>query len=101
MPGMPPNSCMLGTMDKTITAVERAFQLARSSACTSVKDIKERLMVEGYAANQISGRSLSKQLAALIKARNAPKPPSHALKVEWLKALGRVPNGPRSVVVNA
>jgi hypothetical protein len=54
-----------------ITAVERAFQLARSSACTCVKDIKERLMAEGYAANQISGRVLSKQLAALIKARHA------------------------------
>jgi hypothetical protein len=70
---------MLGTMDNAITAVERAFQLARSSACTSVKDIKERVMAEGYSANQISGRSLSKQLAGLIKARNAPKPPGHAL----------------------
>jgi hypothetical protein len=56
-------------MDHGITAVERAFQLARSSACTCVKDIKERLMAEGYSANQISGRVLSKQLQALIKAR--------------------------------
>jgi hypothetical protein len=66
-------------MDHGITAVERAFQLARSSACTCVKDIKERLMAEGYSANQISGRSLSKQLADLIKAREASRPPSHAL----------------------
>ena len=62
---------MLGAMDHDITAVERAFQLARSGACTCVKDIKERLMAEGYSADQISGRELSKQLEALIKARHA------------------------------
>ncbi len=66
-----PVSYMLSTMDHAITAVERAFQLAKSSACTCVKDIKARLMAEGYSANQISGRALSKQLEALIKARHA------------------------------
>jgi hypothetical protein len=52
------NPYVLSVMDHGITAVERAFQLARSSACTCVKDIKERLMAEGYSANQISGRVL-------------------------------------------
>jgi hypothetical protein len=62
---------MLSPMDHDITAVERAFQLAKASACTCVKDIKERLMAEGYSADQISGRELSKHLEALIKARPA------------------------------
>ncbi len=56
-------------MDPTITAVERAFQLAKSSTCSSVSDIKRRLAAEGYSASQISGRTLAKQLVALIKAR--------------------------------
>jgi hypothetical protein len=66
-----PVSYMLGAMDHAVTAVERAFQLAKSSACTCVKDIKECLTAEGYSANQISGRALSKQLKALIEARHA------------------------------
>jgi len=52
-----PVSYMLGAMDHAVTAVERAFQLAKSSACTCVKDIKECLTAEGYSANQISGSS--------------------------------------------
>jgi hypothetical protein len=62
---------MLSAMDNGATAVERAFELARSSTCTCVKDIKARLMAEGYSASQISGRTLSKQLVALIKARHS------------------------------
>lgn len=62
-----PNCCMLGAMDHTITAVERAFQLAKSGRCTSVDDLRRRLRAEGYAANQITGPALSKQLATFIK----------------------------------
>jgi len=58
-------------MDHSITAVERAFQLAKSSTCASVKEIRMRLSSEGYSASQVSGRVLSKQLKALIKARLA------------------------------
>jgi len=58
-------------MDHTITTIERAFQLAKSSTCTSVADIKKRLAAEGYSVAQISGRTLAKQLDALIKARPA------------------------------
>jgi hypothetical protein len=58
-------------MDSTVTALERAFQLAKESTCASVKEIRMRLSAEGYSAAQISGRVLSKQLEALIKARHA------------------------------
>ena len=55
-------------MDHTVTALERAFQLAKSGDYTSVSDIKKRLGAEGYSVAQITGRVLSKQLDALIKA---------------------------------
>jgi hypothetical protein len=59
---------MLRTMDHTVTALERAFQLAKSGDCHSVSEIKKRLGAEGYSVAQITGRVLSKQLDTLIKA---------------------------------
>lgn len=55
-------------MDHTVSPLERAFQLAKSGECASVSDIKRRLSSEGYSAAQVTGRVLSKQLDALIKA---------------------------------
>ena len=57
-------------MDHTVTALERAFQLAKSGDYKSVSDIKKRLR-EGYSVAQVTGRVLSKQLDALIKAAAA------------------------------
>ena len=56
---------MDGAMDDSITALERAFQLAKSGSCTSVPEIK--LIAEGYSVAQITGRVLSRQLKGLIK----------------------------------
>jgi hypothetical protein len=58
---------MLGAMDQGTSALERAFQLARSGEYASVEDIKRRLKAEGYTSEQITGSSLSKQLRALIQ----------------------------------
>ena len=55
-------------MDHTITALERAFQLAKSGDYAAVSDIKRRLIQEGYSVAQITGGVLSKQLGALIRA---------------------------------
>jgi hypothetical protein len=55
-------------MDPNTTALERAFQLAKSGAFTSVHAIKQQLSAEGFAAAQVTGKSLAKQLNALIKA---------------------------------
>jgi phosphohistidine phosphatase SixA len=54
-------------MDHTITALERAFQLAKSGDYGSVPDIKRRLIREGYSVAAITGGALSKQLLALIR----------------------------------
>jgi hypothetical protein len=55
-------------MDQGMSALERAFQLAKSGNYTSVADIKKRLVEEHYSVAQITGGALAKQLGALIKA---------------------------------
>jgi transketolase N-terminal domain/subunit len=67
---------MLSAMDHTVTAVERAFQLAKSGDCASLAEIKDRLRAEGYSAKQITGRAMSTQLGALIKAARATSAPT-------------------------
>jgi hypothetical protein len=54
-------------MDERTTALERAFQLAKSGTCVSVPDLRKRLKAEGYSVNQVTGRTLNKQLVALIQ----------------------------------
>jgi hypothetical protein len=49
------------------TALERAFQLAKSGSYASLDDIKKQLKAEGYSTEQITGRVLSKQLRVLIQ----------------------------------
>lgn len=55
-------------MDHHLTALERAFELAKSGSCESVNDIKRRLIAERYSVEQITGRKLGNQLRALIAA---------------------------------
>lgn len=50
-----------------LTALERAFELANSGSCESVADIKKALKTEGYSDQQITGRTLGKQLTELIR----------------------------------
>ena len=54
-------------MDSNTTALERAFELARSGTYSSVSEIKAKLNFEGYYGDQITGRQLAKQLGALIQ----------------------------------
>ena len=54
-------------MDHRKTAMERAFDLARSGQASSVTDIIVSLRREGYTVDQIQGPSLRRQLVALIK----------------------------------
>jgi hypothetical protein len=55
-------------MDQKMTALERAFQLARSGSVAGLTGIVSSLNREGYSASQIEGRLLKRQLADLIKA---------------------------------
>ncbi|WP_230781800.1 hypothetical protein [Sphingomonas sp. Leaf37] len=58
-----------------ISTVERAFQLARTGACHSVNDIRERLLREGHAnvVSHTSGMSIKKQLNAILAARGVTR----------------------------
>jgi hypothetical protein len=55
-------------MDYRATALERAFEMARSGKFATVADIKKQLNVEGFSVAQVTGRILQKQLKELIRA---------------------------------
>lgn len=51
---------------KMQTAIQRAFELARSGKCNSIEGICKVLRSEGLSAAQIEGPLLRKQLRGLI-----------------------------------
>lgn len=53
-------------MDQNKTALERAFELARSGTVKSVPELRAKISREGYVAGQIEGATLSRQLRNLI-----------------------------------
>lgn len=54
-------------MDYRLTAIEKAFELARSTYCPNVDFLKKRLKSEGYDTSQICGKALKQQLLELIE----------------------------------
>ena len=54
-------------MEKRLTALERAFELARSGKWLNVSDILKRLRSERYEITQLEGVALKKQSMALIE----------------------------------
>lgn len=58
-------------MDKNKTALERAFELARSGRYPTVEHIRRAVSAEGYFQNQLEGRELSRQLRGIIAASAA------------------------------
>jgi hypothetical protein len=58
-------------MDHRPTAMERAYELARSGACAGVADIKTQLRAEGLAEDQIFGPKLLAELRGLCAAARA------------------------------
>lgn len=56
-------------MDSEVTALERAFQLARSGQMAAIDDIKKQLKREGYDERVVihGGPSLTMQLKELIR----------------------------------
>jgi hypothetical protein len=53
-------------MDSTKTALERAFELARSGRYTLVTEIRDEIRAEGYDDSQIENRALVRQLRSLM-----------------------------------
>jgi hypothetical protein len=62
-------------MDPNTTEIERAFQLAESGRFTSVELIRHQLKAEGYSTAHVTGKSLTNQLAAIMRsnAGNSPR----------------------------
>jgi hypothetical protein len=58
----------LSGMDHKMTALERAFQLARSGQVSKIAEIVGSLKRDGYSTDQIQGRVLRRQLRDLIMA---------------------------------
>ncbi len=56
-----------------MTTIERAFQLAASGSVDSISALKKKLNSEGFTADQIMGRELSRQLTRII-VDHKPKP---------------------------
>ena len=59
---------LAGTLKERPSVIERAFQIAKSGAVSTVAELTAKLMAEGYAnAGQIlAGRSLSLQVTRMI-----------------------------------
>ena len=55
----------------SISKVERAFQLARTGACHSVVEIRQRLSAEGYESVQghLNGSTIQRQLREAFATR--------------------------------
>lgn len=53
-------------MNMNKTALERAFELAKSGKYANVSEIKSALLAERYSTEKVTGASLSKQLRGLI-----------------------------------
>jgi hypothetical protein len=54
-----------------ISAIERAFEIARSGEVRDVERIRRKLRQEGYDQNQIYGRPLSRQLVEVVRESGA------------------------------
>jgi len=55
-------------MEPHKTAIERAFELAKSGSCVTNSEIKQALRSEGYGEAQITGPALMRQLRAIMDA---------------------------------
>jgi LmbE family N-acetylglucosaminyl deacetylase len=64
-------------MQNRLTALERAFELARSGECHGTDEIRKRLNSEGYSGQQVTGPTLLRQLRELCaRARIDAEPES-------------------------
>ena len=50
------------------TLIERAFQLAKSGRCLSLREVRQALRAEGYLDHQIEGKGLLDQLRTIMQA---------------------------------
>ena len=60
-------------MDHNKSALERAFELAGSGSCLTIRDIAYKLHAEKYDISHLEGPALRKQLQSLIDEATKPK----------------------------
>lgn len=58
-------------MNHEKTTLERAFELARSGECPTIKAIRVRVRAEGFAGEQLYGPALVRQLRQLCRSARA------------------------------
>ena len=56
-------------MEPNVTALERAFELARSGQSCRIDDLRRQLQSEGYDIKIVFGRELLRQLREAMKAQ--------------------------------
>jgi len=62
-------------MDPNLTAIERAFQAAKSGEAASMDDILRLLKREGYQVQYVAGLSIRRQLRGLMKGAKSLRGP--------------------------
>jgi hypothetical protein len=60
-------------MDQNVTALERAFQVAKSGNVATLDALKHQLRTEGYSDATVTGKALTRQLRDLIDASQKPE----------------------------
>jgi hypothetical protein len=60
-------------VEPNTTALERAFQLAKSGNVATVDALRRQLKAEGYLDFKVTGKALTTQLRALIQASQKPE----------------------------
>jgi transketolase N-terminal domain/subunit len=60
-------------MVQNVTALERAFQLAKSGNVATMDALKNQLKAEGYSVATVTGKALTRQLRSLINAAKGPE----------------------------
>jgi hypothetical protein len=73
---------MTDSLRPTATALERAFDIARSGRVSSMAELRQTLKAENYALTQLSGPSLARQLTALMRDANRGAPDGDATPKE-------------------
>jgi hypothetical protein len=63
----------VSVVDQYVTALERAFQLAKSGNFATMDALKHQLRTEGYSDATVTGKALTRQLRALIHASQKPE----------------------------
>jgi hypothetical protein len=60
-------------VEPNTTALERAFQLAKSGNVATVDALRRQLKAEGYLDFKVTGKELTTQLRALIQVSRKPE----------------------------